>query len=250
MTPGEHLVLTGDFNAFEVNDGYVDVINTIAGTPPPDNETVVPDDGVDLVTPDLVNLVNTPPAAERYSAVDAGNAANVDHALVSAGLVADTSARRIEHPRINADYPETERNNLATALRVSDRDPVVAYFASNTLELTDLAITKVDTPDPALAGENVTYTITVTNAGPNDADVGRRCPTRSRRTRRSWGSIRARARLDVHDAGNRQRRDHFMFHRDAVRRRHRDLYARRAGRAVDGLGDGRDQHGGGHVVHR
>lgn len=33
----------------------------------------------------------------------------------------------------------------------------------------DLAITNVDTADPVIAGNNVTYTITVTNAGPSDA---------------------------------------------------------------------------------
>ena len=43
--------------------------------------------------------------------------------------MAATTARRIEHARIGADYPETERNNNATALRVSDRDPVVMYLA-------------------------------------------------------------------------------------------------------------------------
>ncbi|HEV7505145.1 MAG TPA: Calx-beta domain-containing protein [Thermoanaerobaculia bacterium] len=31
----------------------------------------------------------------------------------------------------------------------------------------DLSVTKVDTPDPVTAGANLTYTITVTNAGPN-----------------------------------------------------------------------------------
>ena len=109
-------------------------MNMVAGTPPPDNETVVPGDGVDLVNPDLVNLFSTPPAAERYSDVFEGNARNVDHVLVSAGLVANTTARRIEHPRIGADYPETEIDNDATALRFSDRDPVVAYFTTNSLD--------------------------------------------------------------------------------------------------------------------
>lgn len=33
----------------------------------------------------------------------------------------------------------------------------------------DLAITKTDSPDPVIAGSNVTYTITVTNNGPSDA---------------------------------------------------------------------------------
>jgi uncharacterized repeat protein (TIGR01451 family) len=35
----------------------------------------------------------------------------------------------------------------------------------------DLSITKVDTPDPVLDGQNVTYTITVTNAGPSPAST-------------------------------------------------------------------------------
>jgi uncharacterized repeat protein (TIGR01451 family) len=33
----------------------------------------------------------------------------------------------------------------------------------------DLSVTEVDNPDPVLAGNNLTYTITVTNAGPNPA---------------------------------------------------------------------------------
>ena len=166
--PGEHLVLVGSHNAFEFNDGYVDVMNVIAGTPPPDNETSVPGDGVDFVNPDLLNLAGTPTPAERYSDVFEGTARNLDHALVSAALVAATSARRIEHPRIAADYPETELGNL-TARRFSNRDPVVAYFATSALDLTDLAVTKVGTSNSVVAGQNLTYTITVTNNGPDAA---------------------------------------------------------------------------------
>jgi uncharacterized repeat protein (TIGR01451 family) len=35
--------------------------------------------------------------------------------------------------------------------------------------LADLSVTKTDSPDPVSAGANITYTITVSNAGPNDA---------------------------------------------------------------------------------
>ncbi len=166
--PGEHLILIGSHNAFEVNDGHVDVINVISGTPSPDNQTSVTGDGVDLVNPDLVNLVATPPPAERYSEVFDGTARNLDHALVSAGLVAATIARRIEHPRIAADYPEIELGNT-TALRFSDRDPVVAYLATPALNLADMTVTKIGTPNPVTVGQNVTYTLTAVNNGPDAA---------------------------------------------------------------------------------
>jgi uncharacterized repeat protein (TIGR01451 family) len=169
LNPALPVVVIGAFNAFEMNDGFVDVVNTMTGAPPPDNQTVVAGDGVDLVAPDLVNLVNTPPAAERYSQVFEGNARNVDHALVNAALIAGTTARRIEHPRIAADHPETQRGDDTTALRFSDRDPIVAYFASPSLSLTDVQITKVAAPSPVVPGANLTYTITVTNAGPDPA---------------------------------------------------------------------------------
>jgi uncharacterized repeat protein (TIGR01451 family) len=169
-TPGEHLVLVGDFAAPAFNDGHVDVLNVIAGTPPPDNQTAVPGDGVDLVNPDLMTLLAALPAAERYSHVADGHARAVDHVLVGAGLVADTSARRIEYARIGADYPETERNDVATAYRVSEHDPVVAYLATNSLLLSDLAIGIADAPDPVTIGTSLTYTITATNNGPDAAD--------------------------------------------------------------------------------
>ena len=124
---------------------------------------------MDLVNPDLVNLFSTPPAAERYSAVFDGNARNARSRARQRRPVAATSARRIEHPRIAADYPETHMGDDTTALRFTDRDPVVVYFTTNSLSLADLEITNVDAPDPVVAGQNLTYTITVTNNGPDPA---------------------------------------------------------------------------------
>src|SRR4030095_12101986 len=53
----------------------------------------------------------------------------------------------------------------ASPYRASDHDPViVGLFA-----VSDLSLTKTDSPDPVTAGNNLTYTITVTNNGPDTA---------------------------------------------------------------------------------
>jgi predicted extracellular nuclease len=123
-SPAERIVLVGDFNAFEFNDGYVDSMGTIAGTPTPADQVVLA--SIDLVNPDLVNLL--PPAAERYSFSFDGNAQTLDHVLVNSALVAATLAQRTEHARLGADFPETARNDSTVATRLSDHDPIVAYF--------------------------------------------------------------------------------------------------------------------------
>jgi uncharacterized protein len=168
--PTERIVLVGDFNAYEFNDGLVDSMNVIQGTPPPDNETAVPGDGVDLVNPDLDNLVDTPPPPERYSYIFDGQAQNLDQVLVNGALIGATLARRLEHPRINADFPAVDRNDPNTPRRLSDHDPVVGYIEVAGFATADLSITKVDGTDPVTAGTSLAYTITVTNAGPDPAD--------------------------------------------------------------------------------
>jgi uncharacterized protein len=167
--PSENIVILGDFNAFEVNDGYGHSMGTIQGTPVPDNETAVAGDGADLVNPDITNLFDTPPALDRYSYVFDGNAQSLDHLLVNSDLITSTVARRIEHPRINADFPEVAKNNTTNALRLADHDPVVGFFQVAGFASADLAVTKTDSPDPVTAGNNLTYLIFVDNLGPDPA---------------------------------------------------------------------------------
>ena len=121
--PAERIVVVGDFNAFEFNDGYVDVMGTVMGTPTPASEVVLA--SADLVTPDLARLED----ASDYSFVFDGNVQNLDHALVNAPMTAATSGRRIEHARINADFPDTDRNDPMNDRRLADHDPLVGYFA-------------------------------------------------------------------------------------------------------------------------
>ena len=51
--------------AYQFSDGYVDVMGTIKGAPTPPNQVVL--SSPDTVDPDLVDLVDFVPAAQRYS---------------------------------------------------------------------------------------------------------------------------------------------------------------------------------------
>jgi uncharacterized protein len=137
--PLERIVLVGDFNAFEFNDGFVDSMGTIAGTPTAATDVVLA--SPDLVNPNLTNLVPTAPA-ERYSFSFDGNAQTLDHVMVNAVLLADLDAARTEHARTGSDFPETARNDPNTPLRNADHDPIVAFFRVPTwpVELTGFTV--------------------------------------------------------------------------------------------------------------
>jgi predicted extracellular nuclease len=70
--PDERIISVGDYNVFQFNDGYVDVIGTARGFPAPANQVVK--SSSDLVDPDLLDLVELAPAAQRYSYVFGGSA--------------------------------------------------------------------------------------------------------------------------------------------------------------------------------
>jgi len=125
--PTERIVSIGDYNAFQFNDGYVDSIGTIKGSPTPANEVVLASG--DLVDPNLVDLVDFVPAGERYSFSFDGNAQELDHVLVTSGPQNRLTATDLQYGRMDADFPEVYRNDPNRPERLSDHDPLVAYFS-------------------------------------------------------------------------------------------------------------------------
>jgi hypothetical protein len=126
VDPTERIAVVGGFESFPFNDGFVDVLATLRGTPAPDSETAVPGDGADRVDPDLQLLE---PDAPGYSVIDRGDAAATDHVVVNDDL--EEKAVGLQYAHIAADFPETDRNSALTATRVSDHDPLVASFVLN-----------------------------------------------------------------------------------------------------------------------
>jgi predicted extracellular nuclease len=122
--PGENLVVIGDYNAFQFNDGLVDVIGTVKGKPAPPDQVLLASS--DLVNPDLTDLIDTLSPAQRYSYVFDGNAQSLDHSLVNNNMFGRTS--RFIYARNNADFAESFRNDASRPERFSDHDPEVAYF--------------------------------------------------------------------------------------------------------------------------
>ena len=127
--PGVPVISVGDYNAYEFNSGYDDPVSVIKGNPTPDDQIVV-DQSPDLVAPDLINLIDALPAADRYSFIFEGTPQALDHHLVNAAARARNTRTAIA--RVNADFPEnpaaTYASNPATPERNSDHDPVVSYY--------------------------------------------------------------------------------------------------------------------------
>lgn len=127
--PSERIILVGDFNAYQFNDGILDVIGTITGKPAPKEEVMNPSE--DLVNPDLINLVNMIKEDQRYSYSFDGNAQVLDHIIINEAMKKHING--FGYVRLNADFPESYRNDDKRVERFSDHDAAIAYFTFDDL---------------------------------------------------------------------------------------------------------------------
>lgn len=164
----EHIVLLGDFNAFEFNDGYVDVMGIVRGNEVPAEE-VVHDLESPIETPlvDASDLITD--AAGKYSYVLDGNAQMLDHVVLNEALVMDAGDINVEYARINADFGAHHHGVADNAIRVSDRDPVRVAISVAAFRSADLAVSASAMDDEARMGGIVIHSVIVDNVGPNDA---------------------------------------------------------------------------------
>jgi predicted extracellular nuclease len=159
--PSARIMAIGDFNAFDVNDGYVDSVGTIRGVPtPPDNVVLA---SGDLVDPDLTDLVSWLPADQRYSYVFDGNAQVLDHSLVNAALLPWVS--RFGYARSNADFPDDTRNDGNRPERLSDHDASITYLAIGSPHLSARIVSQSDRGTNGL----LTLTVRIANDGGSNA---------------------------------------------------------------------------------
>jgi uncharacterized protein len=124
--PNESLVVLGDFEAAQFNDGRSDLMGVLGGRTAP-RAQVLGYEASPLVQ-GLSNLTTRLPAAQRYTVVREGNAQAVDHILVNPALLQASPAARVEVARINADFGEDNYADAGVPVRVSDHDPMVLYL--------------------------------------------------------------------------------------------------------------------------
>ena len=140
--PGANILVMGDVNDFT----FSPVLATLEG-------------GV------LTNLTQTLDQNDQYTFNFEGNSQALSHMLVNDSLFDRFREYDIVHA--NADF--------ADATRSGDRDPILASFEFFPIiiptipEADLLSVTKTHSSDPVEAGDTLIYTITVENAGPDDA---------------------------------------------------------------------------------
>jgi predicted extracellular nuclease len=165
--PQERIVLLGDFNVFEFNDGLVDSMGIITGRPAAAGQVLLP--LTSAVTTPLTVMTPLSPRDEQYSFSFDGNAQSLDHAVVNQAVLDRLRDVRTEHARINADFAETRFGT--GPLRTSDHDPVVLYLRVPGFRTIDLGVDAAAVTGSVAAGNPVQFTIDIANRSAAAADA-------------------------------------------------------------------------------
>ncbi|MFK7774252.1 MAG: T9SS type A sorting domain-containing protein [Saprospiraceae bacterium] len=154
----ENLFVVGDFNAFQFSDGYVDVVNQIAGTPSLGAEYPVEN----IVSSPLTNQGLTLPVEEQYSYVFQNNAQILDHCLTND--LQGFTVNKMQYVRGNADFSADFESQFPPLYRTSDHDGFVVFLDLNS-ELTTPVNTLLennfafDFPNPFSSNDLITLNL-------------------------------------------------------------------------------------------
>ena len=122
--PAERLVICGDFNAFQFNDGYNDLIGILKGK---SDQNVLAPSKTPIATGlvDLIDYLSDP--LKRYSYSFDGSAQALDHILVNK----PTRERILKfgYARVDADFPLVWSNDATRPERISDHDAPVVFLS-------------------------------------------------------------------------------------------------------------------------
>jgi uncharacterized protein len=122
--PNERIILCGDFNAFQFNDGYNDLIGILKGKS--DQNVLAP--SKTAYATGLVNLIDfLSDPLKRYSYTFDGSAQALDHILINKPV--RERLLKFGYGRSNADFPKILSDDATRPERVSDHDAAVVFLS-------------------------------------------------------------------------------------------------------------------------
>ncbi|MGI8786318.1 MAG: endonuclease/exonuclease/phosphatase family protein, partial [Pyrinomonadaceae bacterium] len=121
--PTERIFVCGDFNAFQFNDGYNDLIGILKGKS--NQEVLVP--SKTAYQTGLIDMVDYIDPKNRYSFSYDGSAQILDHILINKPAV--QRVLKFGFARVDADFPKIYINDANRPERLSDHDAPVLYLS-------------------------------------------------------------------------------------------------------------------------
>jgi uncharacterized protein len=125
--PNERLILVGDFNAFQFNDGYNDLIGILKGKPDPN----VLNPSKAVFATGLADMIDFIDPKNRYSYSFDGSAQALDHILISKPV--RSRVLKFGYARVDADFPLVWSNDASRPERISDHDAPVVFLSLDEL---------------------------------------------------------------------------------------------------------------------
>ena len=113
LRPQQGLIITGDFNALQPSDAYVDSLGTILGQP---DQRRPRWQSPDLIDRDLIDISRELPLTQRYSYLYKGQKQQLDYILVSQNLAPGVTA--VEFGAL--DYNVSDHAALRASFALSD----------------------------------------------------------------------------------------------------------------------------------
>ena len=190
QTAGQNVVVAGNLNAFEYNDGYVDVTGIIDGSP----ATAVSTYQATSTTAKLADLNTAVTALQRYNFIERGDAVTYEHILASATVPdPNTAAASLSsyatsytQPHFSTDFSAINANSATTPAGLTPHDgfvvaflippvPTTASITPSSINFGAIDLGASSTPMSATVTNTTTFvsTINVTNiaiSGTNAAD--------------------------------------------------------------------------------
>jgi endonuclease/exonuclease/phosphatase family metal-dependent hydrolase len=169
QTAGANVIVAGNFNAYEYNDGYVDVVGIIDGSPAA--ATAVTLYQASSTTAALTDFTTSVTANTRYNIIERGNAAALEHILASATVTDSTTAatslasyvNTVTQPHFSTDHAAIDANDPTTPAGLTPHDGFLVNFAIPPVPTTaSIAPTALNFGDVYI-GDSKTLTATVTN---------------------------------------------------------------------------------------